>query len=183
MWMSRTEGWGWAARAMLKSYQLTRCRWCTSFRCCRCTAPGNSHLQRTVHRWTRPQAPYHLLPRERPTKPVTASIKHWHAQKWTYSMRAACWWRDLDFPGAVVHHAMLGSHGWVFVEFGGVEGDLLHLGDFPEDVRGAGASGLILVQPVVEELFKQRGLAPFWQDLHLTETSEGQGTRVHGQSP
>ena len=79
--------------------------------------------------------------------------------------------RYLDCPRAVVHHAVLGSHDFVVVKFGGVEGDLLHIGDATDGVGLTWASGLILVQPVVEELLEEGALSPCWHhyDLFMLE--------------
>lgn len=73
----------------------------------------------------------------------------------------------LDFPGPIVHHAMLGGHGLVGVQRGGVEGDLLHVRNATDGVGLAGARGLVLVFPVGEELLEERSLAPCWHDLDL----------------
>ncbi|KAA8589239.1 hypothetical protein FQN60_012604 [Etheostoma spectabile] len=62
---------------------------------------------------------------------------------------------------------MLGSHADVVVEFGGVKGNRNHLGNVTDGVCLTWASGLILVQPVEEELLKQGGLTPCWNYLDL----------------
>lgn len=74
---------------------------------------------------------------------------------------------NLDFAGAVIHHAVLGSHGSATMQFGGVEGDLLNVGDSTDGVGLTWACGLILVQPVKEELLKHGGFTPCWHDLDL----------------
>lgn len=74
---------------------------------------------------------------------------------------------NLDFSRAVVHHAVLGCHGFVGVQRGGVEGDLLDAGDAADSVGLARASGLILVLPVGEELLEKGGLTTSRHHLDL----------------
>lgn len=75
----------------------------------------------------------------------------------------------LDFPGAIVHHPVLGGHGFVVMQTGRVKGNLLHSGDFANGVGFARAGGLIPVQPVEEEILKQSGLCSCGHDLDLSE--------------
>lgn len=70
---------------------------------------------------------------------------------------------------------MLGGHGSRLVEFGGIEGNLIHLGDATSDERLCWACALILVQPVEEELLKQHGLSPCCQDLDLFTSDVDRG--------
>lgn len=90
----------------------------------------------------------------------------------------------LDFPRAVIHHAMLGSHDLVAVECGGIKGNLLHLGDASDGVGLTRACGLVLVQPVEEELLEQGGLAPCWHYLHLhtSETITSAGVNINSET-
>lgn len=80
----------------------------------------------------------------------------------------------LDFPGAVVHHLVLRSHGVVGVQGGGIEGDLLHLGDLPDGVGFGRARGLVLILPVTEELLEESCLAPCRQHLDLQSHTQTQ---------
>ena len=78
---------------------------------------------------------------------------------------------------------MLGRHGLVVVEGGGVEGHLGHLGDAADGVGLARACALVLVLPVAEELLEQGGLAPCWQHLDLQE-EDGEGeVSLQGRRP
>lgn len=74
---------------------------------------------------------------------------------------------NLDFPFAVVHHAVMCRHGFVGMERGGVEGHLFNFGDAPDGVGLTGASGRILVFPVAEKLLEQSGLSSSRQHLDL----------------
>lgn len=73
----------------------------------------------------------------------------------------------LHLARAIIHHAVLGSHGFVGVQTACVKGDLLHFGNSPNSVGFPWASGLILILPVAEELFKQCGLPASGQHLDL----------------
>lgn len=73
----------------------------------------------------------------------------------------------LQLARAIVHHAVLSSHGFVGVQAGCIKGDLLHSGDFPNSVGLPWACGLIFILPVAEELFKQSGLPTGRQHLDL----------------
>lgn len=73
----------------------------------------------------------------------------------------------LDFSRAVIHHAMLSSHGAAAVEFGGVEGHLLYLGDAADGVNLT-RTCLVPFQPFKEKLLEQGGLAPCWYHLDLS---------------
>lgn len=115
------------------------------------------------------QEPYHLLPHAKSTSThhcyiYTLIFKEMNIQH----ERSQASEPYLYFPGAIIHHAMLGSHDIVAVEFGGVEGNLLHLSDATNGVSLTWACGLILVQPVEEELLKQGGLTPGRHYLDLS---------------
>lgn len=73
----------------------------------------------------------------------------------------------LDVALAIVHHAVLGGHGLVGVQGGGVEGHLGHLGDAADGVGLAGARGLVFVLPVAEELLEHGGLGSCRKNLDL----------------
>ncbi len=62
---------------------------------------------------------------------------------------------------------MLGRHGVIAVELGGIKGNLLHVGDSADGEALTRACGLILVQPVREELLEQHCLTTGWHDLDL----------------
>lgn len=68
---------------------------------------------------------------------------------------------------------MLGSHGVVGVQCGGIEGDLLHFGYLADGVSLSGTCGLIFVFPVREELLKQHRLASGRQYLDLQKKKRG----------
>lgn len=73
----------------------------------------------------------------------------------------------LFLSAAIIHHAVLGSHGGGVVQGGGIKGHLLNLGDAVSDVGHAQALCLIFVPPVLEELLEERRLSHLWQDLDL----------------
>lgn len=73
----------------------------------------------------------------------------------------------LHLPLAVIHHAVLGGHGVVGVQLGGVEGDLLHFGDPADGVSLTGTSRLVSVSPVREELLEESRLPSSRQHLDL----------------
>lgn len=73
----------------------------------------------------------------------------------------------LFLPIPIVHHAMLGSHGVGVVQRGSVKRHLGNLGDAVGDVGHAQTHCLVLVTPVLEELFEERRLTHLGQDLHL----------------
>lgn len=79
----------------------------------------------------------------------------------------ACEPPHLNLSGAVVHHRVLGSHGGLGVEEGGVEWNLLHVGDGAQHIGLSRARGVELVLPVPEELLEQGALAPCCHDIHL----------------
>lgn len=68
---------------------------------------------------------------------------------------------------AIIHHAVLRSHGLVGVQGGGVEGHLIHFGDTANGVGLTGAGRLIFVLPVAEELLEQSCLGSSREDLDL----------------
>jgi len=70
------------------------------------------------------------------------------------------------------------------MEFGGVEGNLLHVGNATDDVGLARPGGLVLVQPVEEELLEKGGLAPRWQnlDLFISEADRGGGISMNWET-
>lgn len=65
----------------------------------------------------------------------------------------------LNLALAIVHHAVVGGHSFVGVQFGGIEGDLLHFGYLADGVSLTGPCRLVFVFPVREELLKQSRLA------------------------
>ncbi len=81
----------------------------------------------------------------------------------------------LDLALAIIHHAMLGCHGPVGVQGGGVEGHLLHFGDAANGVGLAGTCSLIFVPPVAEELLEQSRLSSSWKYLNLQERRVREG--------
>lgn len=58
----------------------------------------------------------------------------------------------------LVHHPMLSRHGARVMESGGIEGNLLDLGDFVGHVGGSQPHCMVRVTPDFEELLEQRGL-------------------------
>ena len=62
---------------------------------------------------------------------------------------------------------MLGGHGLIVVQGGGVEGNLFHHGDGAYGVGLSWAGGVVLGLPVAEELLEQGALPPSWRDLNL----------------
>ena len=60
---------------------------------------------------------------------------------------------------------MLSSHNTVAVEFGGIKGNLLYLGN---GAHGVGLARGLSLQPSEEELLKQGGLRPCWYHLDLS---------------
>lgn len=80
----------------------------------------------------------------------------------------------LDLAFAIVHHAVLRSHGGVGVQRGGVKGHLLHFGDATDNVGLCGAGRLIFVLPVNEELLEERRLRSSRKDLDLCVTRQSQ---------
>lgn len=146
----------------------TRCKWCASLclHCCKSTAPSNSHLQRTVHRWICPLLPYRLLPHAKSADIHQCCI---YLLIFKENKTLSSWLLYLNFPRAIINHAILGSHGGVVVEFGWVEGNLLHLGNTTYCVGLPWACD-IPFKPFEEELLKHGGLTPCWhyEDLHMT---------------
>lgn len=65
----------------------------------------------------------------------------------------------LDLALAIIHHAVLGCHGLVGVQGGGIEGHLLHFGYATDGEGLTGARRLVFVPPVAEELLKQSRLS------------------------
>lgn len=62
---------------------------------------------------------------------------------------------------------MLGCHGLVGVQGGGIKGHLLHFSYAANGVGLTGARGLIFVPPVAEELLKQGRLSSSGKYLDL----------------
>lgn len=59
---------------------------------------------------------------------------------------------------AIIHHTVLGGHSFAGVQFGGIEGDLLHFGYPADGVSLTGTCRLVFDSPVREELLKQSRL-------------------------
>lgn len=87
----------------------------------------------------------HAEPTEDRGFAVPASYRPQTLRKFTLADRKSVY---LDLAGAVVHHAVLGSHGLVSVQGGGIEGHLLHLRNLANCVGLGGTCGFILVLPV-----------------------------------
>lgn len=68
---------------------------------------------------------------------------------------------------AVVQHAMLGCHGIRVVQRGSVKWHLGNPGNAVSNVGHAMTHRLVLVTPVLEELFEEGRLTHLRQDLHL----------------
>lgn len=75
----------------------------------------------------------------------------------------------LDFALAIIHHAVVGGHGLVGVQGGGVEGDPRNFGDAADGVGLSHSCRLIFVFPVTEELLKQSQLTSSGDHLDLRE--------------
>lgn len=75
----------------------------------------------------------------------------------------------LDFALAIIHHAVVGRHGLVGVQGGGVEGDSRNFGDAADGVGLSHSCRLVFVFPVTEELLKQSHLASGRDHLDLWE--------------
>lgn len=89
--------------------------------------------------------------------------------------------RHLELAGAVIHHAVLSRHDLVLMERGGIEGHLRHLGNLSDDEGVGGSGGLVLVQPVEEELLEEAGLAARRHDHHLVAGEQRSHTVVGRQ--
>lgn len=70
---------------------------------------------------------------------------------------------------------MLGCHGPVGVQGGGIEGHLLHFGYAADGVGLTGACSLVFVSPVTEELLKQSRLTSGRKHLDLGGTRVREG--------
>lgn len=73
----------------------------------------------------------------------------------------------LDFALAIVNHAVLGCHGLVGVQGGGVKGHLFHFRYAADGVGLTGTCSLVFVPPVTEELLEQSRLSSRWKNLDL----------------
>lgn len=81
----------------------------------------------------------------------------------------------LDFALAIIHHAVVGGHGLVGVQGGGVEGDSRNFGDAADGVGLRHSCRLIFVFPVTKELLKQGHLSSsrdhqdLWERRHTVK--------------
>lgn len=73
----------------------------------------------------------------------------------------------LNLALAIIHHAVLGCHGLVRVQTGGIERHLCHFGNAADGVSLTGACSLVFVPPVTEELLKQSRLTSGRKNLDL----------------
>lgn len=90
----------------------------------------------------------------------------------------------LDFALAVIHHAVVGGHGLVVVQGGGIEGDLRNFGDAADGVGLSHSCRLIFVFPVTEELLKQSRFASsrdhldLWKRWHTVKRALTKSTKM-----
>lgn len=146
----------------------TRCKWCVAlgFPVCSCRGWGNSLHRRTDHRRRAPQAVYHhpqlarsKLEYKQFTQPTKSTFSLGFAFNETCSY--------LNLALAIVHHAMLGCHGFVCVQGGGIKRHLFHFGYAANGEGFAGTCSLIFVSPVAEKLLEQSRLSSCRKYLDL----------------
>lgn len=152
------------------SFLPTRCIWCVArgLPVCSCRGWGNSLHHRSDRRTRDPQPPVHHSQHAKSESQITTCLSQpYHTFSSGPFKKKLLAHSYLDLALAIIHHAVLGCHGLVGVQAGGIEGHLLHFGYAADGEGLTGARSLVFVPPVAEELLKQSGLSSPWKYLDL----------------